>query len=197
MFGAGVGNRTSARWDQFDPGGPDGADGGRSQRDAACGGRNHELGGTAASAQTRRGQLADRWALWRGFSSHRPCACSVLVKDLATTCGWLRSHEWSWQDWCRWSASERRGADGKAAHDGGRLKETLLSSPETRSSSSTSGSSSTADPFSEFGRGGTKIEIGSLVIDDAHACLATVADQFKISKAKFFGYFILIAATRR
>ncbi|MCP3380177.1 hypothetical protein NLM31_07100 [Bradyrhizobium sp. CCGUVB4N] len=30
------------------------------------------------------------------------------------------------------------------------------------------------------GRGGTKIEIGSLVIDDAHACLATVADQFKI-----------------
>lgn len=30
------------------------------------------------------------------------------------------------------------------------------------------------------GRGGTKIEIGSLVIDDEHACLATVADQFKI-----------------
>lgn len=30
------------------------------------------------------------------------------------------------------------------------------------------------------GRGGTKIEIGSLVIDHAHACLATVADQFKI-----------------
>jgi ELWxxDGT repeat protein len=22
-----------------------------------------------------RGQLADRWALWRGFASHRPCAC--------------------------------------------------------------------------------------------------------------------------
>jgi len=24
---------------------------------------------------TRRGQLADQWALWRAFSSHRPCAC--------------------------------------------------------------------------------------------------------------------------
>ena len=30
------------------------------------------------------------------------------------------------------------------------------------------------------GRGGAKIEIGSLVIDDAQACLATVAEQFKI-----------------
>ena len=30
------------------------------------------------------------------------------------------------------------------------------------------------------GRGGAKIEIGSLVIDDAPACLATVADHFKI-----------------
>jgi hypothetical protein len=30
------------------------------------------------------------------------------------------------------------------------------------------------------GRSGIKIEIGSLVVDDTHACLATVADQFKI-----------------
>jgi hypothetical protein len=30
------------------------------------------------------------------------------------------------------------------------------------------------------GREGAKIEIGSLVIDDAHACLATVAEQFRI-----------------
>jgi hypothetical protein len=30
------------------------------------------------------------------------------------------------------------------------------------------------------GRAGTKISIGSLVIDDAHACLATVAEQFRI-----------------
>ena len=30
------------------------------------------------------------------------------------------------------------------------------------------------------GRSGAKIKIGSLVVDDAHACLATVADQFKI-----------------
>lgn len=30
------------------------------------------------------------------------------------------------------------------------------------------------------GRSGTKIEIGSLVVDDAHACLATVADQFRL-----------------
>lgn len=30
------------------------------------------------------------------------------------------------------------------------------------------------------GRGGIKIAIGSLVIDDTHACLATVAEQFKI-----------------
>ncbi len=30
------------------------------------------------------------------------------------------------------------------------------------------------------GQGNTQIRIGSIVIDDAHACLATVADQFKI-----------------
>jgi hypothetical protein len=30
------------------------------------------------------------------------------------------------------------------------------------------------------GRGGVRIAIGSLVIDDAHACVATVAEQFKI-----------------
>ena len=30
------------------------------------------------------------------------------------------------------------------------------------------------------GQGGAKIRIGAIVIDDAHACLATVADQFKI-----------------
>ena len=30
------------------------------------------------------------------------------------------------------------------------------------------------------GQGNTKIRIGSIIIDDAHACLATVADQFKI-----------------
>lgn len=30
------------------------------------------------------------------------------------------------------------------------------------------------------GREGIKIEIGSLIVDDAHACLATVAEQFKI-----------------
>ncbi|MBX5159628.1 MULTISPECIES: DEAD/DEAH box helicase [Rhizobium] len=30
------------------------------------------------------------------------------------------------------------------------------------------------------GQGGAKIRIGSIVIDDAHACLSTVADQFKI-----------------
>jgi hypothetical protein len=30
------------------------------------------------------------------------------------------------------------------------------------------------------GQGGAKIRIGTIVIDDAHACLATVADQFKI-----------------
>ncbi|MGI4850328.1 MAG: DEAD/DEAH box helicase, partial [Janthinobacterium lividum] len=30
------------------------------------------------------------------------------------------------------------------------------------------------------GQGNTRVRIGSIVIDDAHACLATVADQFKI-----------------
>src|SRR5665213_74467 len=31
------------------------------------------------------------------------------------------------------------------------------------------------------GRDGVKLRIGSIVIDDAHACLATVAEQFKIA----------------
>ncbi len=33
------------------------------------------------------------------------------------------------------------------------------------------------------GQGGAKIRIGSIVIDDAHACLVTVADQFRIRLA--------------
>ena len=33
------------------------------------------------------------------------------------------------------------------------------------------------------GQGGTKIRIGAIVIDDAHACLATVAEQFRIHLA--------------